>query len=206
VINVQVVTQSGVIVTQTVTTTPSVPANSLSGAQRKSSGIAPGYMAAAVIAGLFGLAFICAGLFFCWRRKNRGEDSENKGAPSRDMQRNISVHSKAGLLDNRTYAPTINTRFSSHALDMGSSNGTTPVSPVSERRKSQPLMYDQRLNPNALMVNDNGSHTSLRTLDDHRDYGRMLKVRHSLSSHKISITNEEQVTNPDAVPERPSFS
>lgn len=176
--NIQVVTQSGVIITQTVTTTPTSPANSLSGAQRKSSGIAPGYIAAAVIAGLFGLAFIFAGLYFCWRRKNRGEDSENKSYSSRNMQRNISVHSKAGLLDNRTYVPTINTRLSSHALD--TSDGTTPVSPMSERRMSKPLMYDQRLNPNALMSNENGSHTSLRTLDDHRDYGRMLKVRHSL--------------------------
>jgi hypothetical protein len=39
-------------------------------------------------------------------------------------------------------------------------------------------MYDQRLNPNALMVIDNGSRASLNTLDDHRDYGRMLKVCH----------------------------
>jgi hypothetical protein len=141
--------------------------------------MAPGYIAAAVIAAFFGLAFIAGALFLCWRRRNRREDGEIKGASSRDMQRNISVHSKAGLLD-KTYVPTINTRISTHGLDMNSSDGTTPVSPMSERRKSQPLMYDQRLNPNALMVNDNGSHTSLRTLDDHRDYGRMLKVRHSL--------------------------
>jgi cell wall integrity and stress response component len=184
--NVQVVTQSGVIVTQTVTTTPSVSANSLSGTQRKSSGIAPGYIAAAAIAGIFGLAFIVAGLWLCWRRKNGGEDSEFRGGPSRDMQRNISVHSKAGLLANRTNVPIINTQLSSHHLT--DSDGVTPVSPMSERRKSQPLMYDQRLNPNALMANDNGSHTSLTTLDDHRDYGRMLKV-HPLVSHTISTTN-----------------
>jgi len=108
------------------------------------------------------------------------------------MQRNTSVHSKAGLLGEKSgYPPTIQTRFSTHDLGISSheGSGTSPVSPMSERRMSKPLVYDQRLNPNALMANDNGSHTSLRTLDDHRDYGRMLKVM-----------------NPDVNPERTSIS
>jgi len=187
--NVQVVTVGGNIVTQTVTTTPTAPAGAVLG-DKKISGIAPGYIAAAVIASILGVAFICGSLFWCWRRQKGGEDNENATSNSpRDMQRNISVHSKAGLLDNKQFPPIITTRFSHHNMDIAVGDGPSPVSPMSERRASKPLVYDQRLNPNALMSNDNGSHTSLRTLDDHRDYGRMLKV-----------------TNPDEPPERQSFS
>ncbi|KAE9983865.1 hypothetical protein BLS_003523 [Venturia inaequalis] len=162
---VQVVTQSGQIITQTITTTPTVPASP--NTSRK-NGIAPGYVAAAVIAGLLGLVFIVAGIWLFMRRKeNKDGEKGFQGGSSRDMQRNISVHSKAGLLANRNGVPAINTRNS-----------------------GQPLMDDAattRLNPNALMANDNGSKTSLNTIDDHRDYGRTL-----------------QVTNPD--PTRTSFS
>jgi cell wall integrity and stress response component len=180
--NVQVVTQSGVIVTQTVTTTPTLSPDANSGTQRKSStGIAPGYIAVAVIAGIFSVLFICAGIYLCWRRRNDMPDSEF-GASSRDMQRNVSVHSKAGLLANRTNVPVITTRLSNHGL-LNDDGG--PSSPMSERRKSQPMMYDQRLNPNALMQNENGSHTSLKTLDDHRDYGRTLLKVCLIKGHKI---------------------
>ncbi|RDI81522.1 hypothetical protein Vi05172_g8462 [Venturia inaequalis] len=151
----------------------------------RKNGIAPGYVAAAVIAGLLGLVFIVAGIWLFMRRKeNKDGEKGFQGGSSRDMQRNISVHSKAGLLANRNGVPAINTRNSGQPL---MDDAATTVSPVSERRKSQPLIWDQRLNPNALMANDNGSKTSLNTIDDHRDYGRTL-----------------QVTNPD--PTRTSFS
>lgn len=170
--NVQVVTQSGQIITQTITTTPISPS---ANQESRKSGIAPGYIAAAVIAGLLGLVFILAGIWLVLRRKQDrdGEEGFQSGSP-RDMQRNISVHSKAGLLGNRSGVPAINTRLSGLPL---MDDGVTPVSPVSERRKSQPLIWDQRLNPNALMANENGSKTSLNTIDDHRDYGRTLQVR-----------------------------
>ncbi|TID15258.1 hypothetical protein E2P81_ATG08324 [Venturia nashicola] len=180
---VQVVTQSGQIVTQTITTTPSMPASTDEASPK--SGIAPGYIAAAAIAGLLGLAFIVAGIwFFMRRRKERAGEKGFQGGSLRDMQRNTSVHSKAGLLANRNGVPAINTRHSGQLLV---DEAGTPVSPMSERRKSQPLIWDQRLNPNALMANENGSKTSLNTIDDHRDYGRTL-----------------QVTNPD--PRRTSLS
>lgn len=182
--NVQVVTQSGQIVTQTITTTPSIPANSNQGARK--TGIAPGYIAAAVIAGLLGLVFLLAGIWLFMRRKeNRDGEKGFQAGSSRDMQRNVSVHSKAGLLANRNNVPAINTRFSGQPLMMD--DGVTPVSPMSERRKSQPLIWDQRLNPNALMANENGSKTSLNTIDDHRDYGRTLQVRPRMSHAMIPI-------------------
>lgn len=163
---------------------PNTATNPTSGASRK-SGIAPGYIAVAVIAGVFGIAFIFGCLWLCWRRKQSEEDRELHDGTSRAMQRNTSVHSKAGLLANRPNLPALSTRQSSNVVLTGSD----PASPLSmsERRKSQPLMYDQRLNPNALMSNDNGSHTSLQTLDDHRDYGRMLKVRPRVSYRTMAL-------------------
>jgi hypothetical protein len=172
-----VVTLSGSVITQTVTTTPTAPSNAFLG-KAKTSKIAPGYIAAAVIASVAGILLLSLALFWCWRRR-RLEDNEKfaDSATPPDMHRNTSVHSKAGLLDNKNFPPIITTRFSSHNLDFQTTEAISPVTPVSERRNSKPLLHDQRLNPRALMVHDNGSHTSLRTLEDHRDYGRMLKVR-----------------------------
>ena len=152
------------------------------GANKSSSGTSPGVIAAAVIASLLGCLIIGVLVGFLLRRKRRNENDEKFGGLNDDshttashLNRNTSTNSKAGLLE-RTYPPTIATRMSSQGPDMSSSDAVSPVTPNSERRHSRPMMYDQRLNPNALMVIDNGSHTSLTTLDDHRDYGRMLKV------------------------------
>lgn len=52
------------------------------------------------------------------------------------------------------------------------------ISPMSQRRNSQPLFIDSRLNPNTLMSNPNTSHTSISTLQDDQDYSRpVLSVR-----------------------------
>ena len=60
-----------------------------------------------------------------------------------------------------------------------SDNNTT--TPVSERRNSRPLIFDQRLNPNALMMEQgNGSRLSVVTMPDNRDYTRTLNVSFSL--------------------------
>jgi len=192
--SVQVVTQSGNVITHTVTSMPTAGSTALIGASKKSS-MSPGLIAAAVIASLFGVALIGLIAFFLLRRRKKANENEKFGGlrdstgPA-NLNRNASTHSKAGLLE-RAYPPTIATRYSSHgALDASSGGATSPVTPSSDRRGSKAILYDQRLNPNSLMILDNGSHTSLRTLEDHRDYGRMLKV-----------------TNPDAAPEpRPSTS
>jgi hypothetical protein len=143
-----------------------------------------GLIAAAVVASVFGVALIAALIWFLRRRRQQKEGNEKYGdinddPSSSNLNRNISTNSKAGLLE-RGYPPTVATRMSrvssNNGPEMSSSGAISPSSPSSERRQSRLVVYDQRLNPQAMMVIDNGSHTSLNTLDDHRDYGRMLKV------------------------------
>lgn len=54
----------------------------------------------------------------------------------------------------------------------------TPLGTHDSRRNSRPMVYDQRLNPHAIMQNWelNGSRGSLGTLQDQRDYSRPLNV------------------------------
>jgi hypothetical protein len=144
-----------------------------------------GLIAAAVVASVVGVALIIAvvGILLRRRRQNKEHDEKygdiNDDPSPSNLNRNISTHSKAGLLE-RAYPPTVATRMSrvssNNGPEMSSSGAISPTTPNSERRQSRLVVYDQRLNPQALMVIDNGSHTSLNTLDDHRDYGRMLKV------------------------------
>jgi len=150
--------------------------------KEKSQPIAPGYIVAAVIASIAGIILLCLAIFWVWRRRKIPTDNEKyvggsgSGSGSRspaDLNRNTSVHSKLGLLDS-AYPPTLTTRFSAHNLDF--STDTSSPGSTGARRKSNPLDFDQRLNPNLLMIHDNGSRNSIRTLEDHRDYGRMLKV------------------------------
>lgn len=198
---IQTVTQQGSVRVQTLVITPAPAPSSVLGTSKKDSGLSGGLIAAAVVASVLGLALIGAIIFFVLRRRrNAANDSHQKygdinddpSSPS-NLNRNISTHSKAGLLE-RAYPPTIATTrmsrvSSTNGPEMSSSGAISPVTPNSERRQSRLVMYDSRLNPNSLMIIDNGSHTSLNTLDDHRDYGRMLKV-----------------VNPDANSNRPSMS
>lgn len=91
------------------------------------------------------------------------------------VTRNTSVLSKTGLLGSaeKGYLPPVHT--ASHRSNTGMDiDGFTPIS---ERRHSRPLFYDQRLNPSALMDNDNNSRASIVTMQDNRDYTRTLNVR-----------------------------
>jgi cell wall integrity and stress response component len=90
--------------------------------------------------------------------------------------------SKAGLLGG---ASTAGHQFPSRiATNMSSQNSRygvdqDSISPISNRRNSQPLVIDSRLNPNAVMTfaGANLSRESVASLDDSRDYGRQLNVR-----------------------------
>lgn len=215
--SVFVVTQSGSIVTQTVTSMPSTPANALLG-KEKSTKIAPGYIAAAVIASVAGLILLALALFWFWRRRQIAADDEKYAQNMRhtpDLNRHASIHSKAGLLDSSytspsypaaSYPPTITTQFSTPQLNLSSSDAISPVSLADERRLSRPRLMDQRLNPDIFMRHENGSRTSIRTIEDNRDYGRLLKVclPSTILPHMKRLTVLEQVTNPDAP--RKSFS
>jgi len=172
VVTTQVVTLSGAVVIQTVTTMPS--ASSVDGSQDKKDGksVSGGAIAGAAIGTVAGAALLVGmGLFFLRRRNQRHEKprisaSDAESAPrSNHPRRNVSVLSKMGLLTGST-----------HNRNSTVTTETTGISPISERRNSQPILFDQRLNPVMLMENDNGSRTSVMSMADNRDYTRTLGV------------------------------
>lgn len=111
------------------------------------------------------------------RRKQEQDarDAEGGSAGGVTPQRNVSTLSRTGLLrsgekDYTATLPPINTtRHSSDPSDT--------ITPISERRNSRPLFHDQRLNPQPFMNLDNGSHASIVSIEDNRDYTRTLNVR-----------------------------
>ena len=146
--------------------------------QMPKKGVSKGAIAGTVVGSVVGLALIGAVVFLLLSRHKRSKDTEDSEAPATTLppRRNTSTLSKTGLLktEKDPYIPPVITttnRSSSHGLDTIDS-----ISPISERRNSRPLFYDQRLNPTALMDLDNGSHTSIITIEDNRDYTRTLNV------------------------------
>jgi len=156
--SVQVITQGGSVVTQTVTSVPTLDPQRTQAKPKGAStvGVAVG-SAVGVVALLLGTVFGCL-----WFRKRRRASFDHDTAGS-GMHRNTSVLSRTGLLGTRS---SVNgaAYYDSH-------------SPVSERRNSQPLRHDGRLNPNAFMAHDDGSRTSVLSVQDNRDYGRVLAIR-----------------------------
>jgi hypothetical protein len=59
---------------------------------------------------------------------------------------------------------------------MQDTDSISPMESGSDRRSSRPYIFDQRLNPSAIMTLDNASRGSVASLDDSRDYGRTLNV------------------------------
>jgi cell wall integrity and stress response component len=133
--------------------------------QKLSGGAVIATAVASVVVGVAILAAVVIGLC-CWRRKR--EKSFEHGTSQGFPRRNPSVLSKAGLLGGQASVTGID---SSYEI----------VSPISERRNSKPLVFDQRLNPNAFMQHDDGSRTSVLTMQDNQDYTRTLNV--SLKNH-----------------------
>ncbi|KAL0263217.1 hypothetical protein SLS55_002195 [Diplodia seriata] len=125
------------------------------------------------------LALIAGGIVFFLMRMRRkqeqtAQDTEN-GSAGVTPQRNVSTLSRTGLLrsgekDYTATLPPINTARQS-------SDPSDAMTPNSERRNSRPLFYDQRLNPQPFMNLDNGSHGSIVSIEDNRDYTRTLNVR-----------------------------
>jgi len=189
-------------VTQTVTTTPMV-VNPNAHVKPERKGVNTGAVAGAVVGSVLGVALLLIGAFFLWRRKRSPDTGAETGSTTassarRNMERNTSVLSKTGLLSSAGPALDvektsydgpgfINTGTIKRSSTMfgGSGGGPSPVSPVAyddssqrSRRNSRPLVYDQRLNPNAIMENwgANGSRVSIGTMQDQRDYSRPLGV------------------------------
>ncbi|CAD0087196.1 unnamed protein product [Aureobasidium vineae] len=188
-VSTRVVTLSGAPVTQTVTSTAVVTpgAGSLHDTERK--GVSGGTVAGAVIGSVAGVALLLAGAFFLWRRK-RSETSDpesprsgsGSGSARRRMERNTSVLSKTGLLSPAGTAVDMekfpDDSTTGHRYQGSESTAPIPTSPDGDRRNSRPLVYDQRLNPAALMQHweQNGSRASIGTMQDQRDYSRPLGV------------------------------
>lgn len=158
------------IITQTIIYRPTgVPAS----AQQKKSNA--GAIAGGVVGGLAVLAAVVGGvLFLLWRRRQQRYATEDGVG----VRRNTSTMSKSGLIHTEK-VPKIpsmiatNTRRSSRMMQ-----DSDPITPISvDRRSSRPFVFDQRLNPSAIMSQDNGSMTSFVSIDDSRDYGRTLNVR-----------------------------
>lgn len=206
IVSTRIITESGAAVTQTVTSTPIVNPNA-DAQQTVRKGVSSGALAGAVIGAVVGVVLLLLGAFFLWRRRrSNSPDPEIPKSPRRSpkrMERNTSVLSKTGLLAPSAYAGgdaeksyddppppfmagVAQRQRNSALFNHGNSVGPSPVSPIGafdrdaedDRRNSRPLVYDQRLNPAALMQNwqHNGSRASVGTMQDQRDYSRPLGV------------------------------
>lgn len=199
------------MVTQTVTSTPSVLAgsdpqtNGQSGdLSLQNKGLSGGAIAGAVVGSLIGLALLLLGAFLLWRRKKKPEAEAAAEQKPRSPRRNTSVLSKVGLLssarvgresadekyfDDPSRLDTGGNSSARHSMLFGAgaigqnNDGVSPVSPLGGsyddgRRHSRPLVYDQRLNPNAIFANAEarGSRVSIGTMQDNNDYSRPLGV------------------------------
>lgn len=170
---------------------PTDPSGQMERTSKKSSN--SGVIAGAVVGAIIGLGILIGALLWClWnqRRKHRKEQ-DFEDAPIEPQrvspQRHPSTLSNAGLLRTEKDYPTL----SIPAPTRHSSNGTDGISPVSgggsDRRHSRPLFYDQRLNPSALMDLENGSHTSIVTMEDNKDYTRTLNVSSILCVYALKL-------------------
>ncbi|OAK96995.1 hypothetical protein IQ06DRAFT_308086 [Phaeosphaeriaceae sp. SRC1lsM3a] len=187
-ISLQVSTENGNVVTRTVYLSPSSGPSSSSAPVRTDkddNGPNIGAIAGGVVGGVLGLLAIVGGLIFVlWRRRRNqreAQEAEIGGSSSGGITRNTSTMSKAGLLGtsremHHQYPPQIATNMSTQNSRYGDHES---ISPISNRRNSQPLVIDSRLNPNAVMTFAGASlsRESVASLDDSRDYGRQLNVR-----------------------------
>ncbi|KAF2277016.1 uncharacterized protein EI97DRAFT_306073 [Westerdykella ornata] len=154
-----------------------VPTSPASGASPPSSKSNVGAIVGGVVGGLAALAAIVGGIFFfLWRRRKQQKEAE-KG--DFGVHRHTSTMSKHGLIRSVEKEPiaspeiAANIRRTSRMMPDGDS-----ISPSgSDRRSSRPYIFDQRLNPSAIMMQENASQGSLVSIDDSRDYGRTLNVR-----------------------------
>ena len=176
---IQILTVSGNPVTKTVVYTPTtIPSETQNQNQKKSS--STGAIVGGVVGGIGLIAAIIGGVFFVlWRRRRQQQGEGDGGTTQSGVQRNTSTMSKAGLLGPSEkvsqYPPKITTNLYRNSRMMDSES----ISPVSgsDRRHSRPYIFDQRLNPSAIMNLDNTSRGSFVSMDDARDYGRTLNVR-----------------------------
>lgn len=181
-------------------TTTTAPANSDGGVFTH-----PGNVAGLVV-GLVLLAFISAAgcFFYCLRRCHRrpvspAAVSENDGGTP---QRRPSRMSQMGLLAGGRGPLGEKVISQIPTSDWGPPSSTrspdTTSSPL-DRRRSFPLVVDQRLDPGTLWSphHDNDSRISIRSLQDDQDYSRrMLRV----SANSIHLVRKCPIAKPHRLP------
>lgn len=177
----------------TITVTPTTPPVETSLPQRKSSdgGFIHNTGAVAGVFTVVGLTVAALIGLAVWAllRRRRHADSIPVGsvAGGDTPQRRPSRLSQMGLVGNTT-------RSSVHGiqtagLETGSHGETAEITPVSQRA-SYPRIVDQRLDPDSLwepLRHYSGSHTSLHSLQDNRDYSRRM--------FRVSILNTTTLWN-----------
>lgn len=187
-------TVSGAVQTRYITSTPSETAaasGSTAEFHQESSGLSSGAVAGLTVGVIAATALAALFLFCCWRRRKREKESGG-------INRNTSVLSKAGLLRHASdtgspvrpasaYIPSSAPRLDTQIPSIGISGPPSAAgSGMLERSDSRPLFRDQRLNPNALMLHNDASRTSVGTLQDDKDYSRPLEVSQS-QAHYIAL-------------------
>ncbi|KAK5276338.1 Cell wall integrity and stress response component 4, partial [Exophiala xenobiotica] len=178
-----VTTVTGEVRTILVTPTPTASSDATLGqsATGGGSGVSAGKVVGIVLGSAVGVgALIGAAVYVWFRRRQRrrqgtdgrpetsfiprtGDTSPSNNIPSRQ----VSQLSSSGLLGNKV--PRINTANMTNGSDPRSAE---PGSAGFDRRS---LATDQRLNPYALYIHDEG-HVSNVSLQDNQDYSRQLRV------------------------------
>lgn len=108
--------------------------------------------------------------FFCWKRFRSNDSVAIRSVSDHDGQ-STNGGFYGGMAERRHSKLGFGTAGGMAGHDR-SPPSATPAS--MSRRASQPLVHDQRLNPNALyaMGQDHGSRVSLESFQDDRDYSR----------------------------------
>lgn len=174
---------------KTLTITPTAPPAQTAQAQVSKNG---GFFSdSGKVAGVFvvvALAILAVAGFLIWfflRRRKRAEATAVASVAGGDTpQRRPSRLSQMGLVGGSARRKGEKTVPSIQTSGWGSGNNAekspTDHTPI-DHRSSYPRVVDQRLDPVALWnpLHDNGSHVSIRSLQDNQDYSRrMLRVSH----------------------------
>jgi len=133
-------------------------------------------------------------VWFCFRRRKHTDAIAVASVAGGDTpQRRPSRLSQMGLLGGSARRKTEKSVPGIQTSGWGPGNNAekspTDTTPI-DQRSSYPRVVDQRLDPVALWnpLHDNGSHISIRSLQDNQDYSRrMLRVSrrraHTINTH-----------------------
>lgn len=183
---------TGEVRTVIVTPTPATSAEATQNSASRNSGLSGGAIAGIVIGVLIGLLGLAAAFFFWYRSRRRtpqesgpetafvprtGDTSPSNNVPSRQL----SQMSSAGLLGSKL------SRSNTSGVPVGSdSRSAATTNTLGYDRRS--VGTDQRLNPYALYMNEQGRVSNV-SFQDAQDYSRQLRVSCFDQSDHVLATN-----------------